>query len=197
MIWAKVSSWSCFCWLNRASSSLAAKNIMKLISVLTILWCSCVASSLVLLEDGVSMTSTFSWQISVSLCPASFCTPRTNLSVTPGISWLSIFAFQPPIMKKSFLRVLVLEGFVGLYRTIHLRLLQHYWSGHRFGFLWYWMFCLGNKQRSFCHFWGCTQALHFGLFCWLWGLLHFFYGILAHSTRYDVIWIKFTHSHPF
>ena len=28
----------------------------------------------------------FSWQNSVSLFPASFCTPRPNLSVTPGIS---------------------------------------------------------------------------------------------------------------
>ena len=35
------------------------------------------------------------------------------------------------------------------------------------------MFCLGNKQRSVCHFWDCTQELHFRLFCWLWGLLHF------------------------
>ena len=34
------------------------------------------------------------------------------------------------------------------------------------------------KQRSFCHFWDCTQVLHFGLFCWLWWLLHFFKGFL-------------------
>ena len=32
------------------------------------------------------MTSAFSWQNSVSLCPASFCTPRPNLPVTPGVS---------------------------------------------------------------------------------------------------------------
>ena len=36
MIWAIVSSWSCFCWLHRASPSLATKNIINLISVLTI-----------------------------------------------------------------------------------------------------------------------------------------------------------------
>ena len=40
------------------------------------------------------LTSVFSWQISGSLHPASFCTIRTNLPVTPGISWLPIFAFQ-------------------------------------------------------------------------------------------------------
>ena len=52
------------------------------------------------------MTSAFSWQNSISLCPASFCAPRPNLPVTPSISWLSTFAFQCPIMKRtSFLGV--------------------------------------------------------------------------------------------
>ena len=53
MIWATVSSWSCFCWLYTASPSLAAKNIINLILVSTIWWCPCVESSLVLLEEGV------------------------------------------------------------------------------------------------------------------------------------------------
>ena len=53
MIWATVSSWSCFCWLYRASPSLAAKNIIYLISVLTIWWYLFVESFLVLLEEGV------------------------------------------------------------------------------------------------------------------------------------------------
>ena len=30
------------------------------------------------------MTSAFSWQNSISLCPASFRIPRPNLPVTPG-----------------------------------------------------------------------------------------------------------------
>ena len=34
-----------------------------------------------------AMTSAFSRQNYISLCPASFCTPRPNLPVTPGISW--------------------------------------------------------------------------------------------------------------
>ena len=52
------------------------------------------------------MTSAFSWQNSISLCPASFCTPQPNLPVTLGISWLPTFAFQSPIMKRtSFLGV--------------------------------------------------------------------------------------------
>ena len=51
MIWATVSSRSCFCWLCSASPSLAAKNIINLILVLTIWWCPCVEASLVLLEE--------------------------------------------------------------------------------------------------------------------------------------------------
>ena len=38
MIWATVSSQSWFCWLYRASPSLAAKNIINLILLLTIWW---------------------------------------------------------------------------------------------------------------------------------------------------------------
>ena len=60
------------------------------------------------------MTSAFSWQNSISLCPASFRIPRPNMPVTPGVSWLPTFAFQSPIMKRTFLGVLVLEGLVGL-----------------------------------------------------------------------------------
>ena len=80
--------------------------------------------------------------------------------------------------------VLVLKGLVGLHRTIQLQLLQCYWSGFRLGLLWYWMVCLGNEQRSFCRFWDCTQVLHFGLFCWLWGLLHFSKGFFPSGNRY-------------
>ena len=53
MIWATVSSQSCFCWLYRVSPSVAAKNIISLISVLTIWWYPCVELSLVLLEECV------------------------------------------------------------------------------------------------------------------------------------------------
>ena len=59
--------------------------------------------------------------------------------------------------------MLVLEGVVGIYGTIQLQFLQHYFSGHRLGLLWYWMICLGNKQKPFCHIWDCIQVLHFGL----------------------------------
>ena len=98
------------------------------------------------------MTSAFSWQNSVSLCSASFCVPKANLPVTPGVSWLPPFAFQSPIMKRTSFLGVSLEGLVDLHRTIQLQFLQHYWLGHRLGLLWYWIVFLGNKQRSFCHF---------------------------------------------
>ena len=48
MIRATVCSQSCFCWMYRASPSLAANNITNLISVLTIWWCPCVEFSRVI-----------------------------------------------------------------------------------------------------------------------------------------------------
>ena len=125
MIWATVSSWSCFCVLYRASQSSAAKNIISLIPLLILWWCPCVQSSLVLLEEDFFMTSVFSWQNSVSLCPASFCTPRQNLSVTPDISWFPTFACQSPVMQRDLFWVLVLKGLINLHRTIQVQLLWH------------------------------------------------------------------------
>ena len=95
MIWATVSSWSCFCWLYRASPSLAVKNIINLILVLSMCRVLCCWKRVFV------MTSAFSWQNSISLCLASFRIPRSNLPVTPGVSWLPTFAFQPPIMKRT------------------------------------------------------------------------------------------------
>ena len=117
----------------------------------------------------------------ISLCPASFRIPRPNLPVTPGVSWLPTLAFQSPIMKRTSFWGVSSKRSVGLHRTVHL--LQRYWLEHRLGLLWYRMVCLGNEQRSFCHFWDCVQVLHFGLFCSPWWLLHFFWGILARSIE--------------
>ena len=63
--------------------------------------------------------------------------------------------------------------------------LLHQSFGHKLGLPWCWLLYLGNKLRSFCHFWDCTRVLHFRLFCWLWELLYFFLGILTHSRIYN------------
>ena len=50
-----------------------------------------------------SITSALSWQNSISLCPASFCTPRPNFPVTPGVSWLPTFAYKTSFLFCYFL----------------------------------------------------------------------------------------------
>ena len=55
------------------------------------------------------MTSAFSWQNSISLCPASFHIPRPNLPVTIGVSWLPTFAY--PFHKAKIKTVMILEVF--------------------------------------------------------------------------------------
>ena len=47
------------------------------------------------------MIRAFSWQNSINLCHASFCIPRANVPVTPGISWLSAFATQSSRVKRA------------------------------------------------------------------------------------------------
>ena len=125
MIWATASSWSCFYWLYRASSSSVAKNIINLILAWTIWWCPSVELSLVLLEEGICYNQ---------------CVPLTTLSafalfhfVLQGQTCLllqlslefQLLPFNPLWKKGHFLLVLVLEGLIGLHRTDELQLLQH------------------------------------------------------------------------
>ena len=99
MIWATASPQSCFCWLNRASRSSAAKNIINVISVLTIWWCPCVESSLLCC---CVMTSVFSWQNSVSLCPAL----KAMATHSSTLAWKIPWAEEPGrLQSKGLLRV--------------------------------------------------------------------------------------------
>ena len=97
MIWAIISSRSCICWLYRASPSSTAKNIINLISVLTIWWCPCTESSLTLLEEGVSYDQ---FILLAKLFTLYF---KPKLAFTPDISLLPTFAFQFPMTKKTYL----------------------------------------------------------------------------------------------
>ena len=141
--------------------------------------------------------SAFSWQNSVSLCPASFCTPRPNLPVTPGIPWLSSFMFQSPLMKRiSFFWVLVLKGLVGLHRTVQLQLLQRYCLGHRLGLLWYWMACLGKRYHSVVLEIAPKYCISDSLVDYD-GYSISSKGFLPTVVDVMVIWIKFAHSSSF
>ena len=178
MIWVTVSSRSCFCWLYRTSPSSVAKNIINLILVLTIRWCLCEKSSLGLLEKCVCYDQRgfcvffFAFDKTLLTFALFILYSKVILACYFGYLLASYFSFQSPVMKGHLFLVLVLKG---LHRAVQLQLLQHQqWLGRRLGLLWCWMVCLGNEARSFCHFWDCTQILHFRLFCWPWGLFHFF-----------------------
>ena len=147
MIWATVSSWSCFCWLYRASPSFAAENIISLISVLTIWWCPYVEFSHVLLEDSVLL-----WPV-CSLCKTLLVVALLHFVFQGQICLLLLvsldflFLHSSPLWRKGHLfLVLVLEGLVGHHSTIQLQFLWHLWLGHRLGLLWYWMV---NEQIKF------------------------------------------------
>ena len=89
---------------------------------------------------------------------------------------------SPLWWKGHLLGVLVLESLVVVHRTIQLQLLQHYWSGDTLitvilnGLPWKWTKIILSFLRL-------HPVLHFRLFCWPWWLLHFFWGILARSSR--------------
>ena len=119
MIWATVSSWSCFCWLYRASTSLAAKNIISPILVLTIWWCPCVVFSWVvgrrcLLKLLHSLGKTL---LAFALLHSVF---QGQISLFLQASLDSQFCIPAPYNEKDiFFWVLVLEGLVGLHRTVN------------------------------------------------------------------------------
>ena len=126
MIWATVRSQSCFGWLYRASPSSATKKIINLILVLTIWWCPCVESSLVLLEEGVSYDQC---ALLTKLLLLAFSLPhfvlqdQTCLLLQVSLDFLLLHS-RPLWWKGHIFLVLVLEGLIGLHKTIQLQLLQ-------------------------------------------------------------------------
>ena len=125
------------------------------------------------------------------------CIPKPSFPVTPGVYWFPIFSFQSPVMKRTSFFVLVLGGLIGLHRTVQLPLLQCYWLGHRLGLPWYWMVCLGNEQRSFCHFEIASKYSILDSFVDCDGYSISSKGLLNTVVDIMVIWVKFTHSSPF
>ena len=124
MIWATVSSQPCFCWLYRASPSLAAKNIISLILVLAIWWCSCVESSLVLLKESVCYDQYI--LLAKLLAFALFILySKANLPITSSISWLPTFTFQSPMMERiSFFVVSSRRSWSNTRQSIAIRMLS-------------------------------------------------------------------------
>ena len=76
-----------------------------------------------------------------------------------------------------------------------LQLLWHQWLGNRCGLLWYWMVCLGNEQKSFCHLHPSTAF--WTLLLTVRDLPFLLRDFLPKVVDTMVIWIKFAHSHLF
>ena len=129
MIWAIVSSRSCFCWLYRVFPSLVAKNIISLISVLPIWWCRCVESSLELLEEkGVCYDECVLLGKLLPFALLNFeLQGQTCLLLQVSLDFLLVHS-NPLWWKGCLFLVLVLEGVVGLHRISQLQLLWHCWG---------------------------------------------------------------------
>ena len=154
MIWATVSSVSFFLLTVYSFSIFSNKECNQSgFHIDHFVMTMCKSHFLCCWKKVFAIASAFSWQNSVSLCPASFCAPKPNLSVTASISWLPTFPFQSfMINRTSFLLVLVIGGLLGLHRIDQCQLLQHWWLRHRLGLQWRWVVSLGKEPRSFCHF---------------------------------------------
>ena len=135
----------------------------------------------------------FFWQNSMKLCPSSFCTPRPNLPVTPGISWPPTFAFQSPIMKMTLFCGVSsrrLQAFIELFNFSFFSI-----TGRGIGLDYCDIEWFALETDIILSFLRLHPLLHFEIFCWPWWLLHFFWGIPAHSSRYSGH-LKFTYSSP-
>ena len=198
MVWSTVSSKSCFCWLYTTFPSSAMRNVISLISVLTIWWYPCGESSLVLLKKGVCYDSwillaEFGYPLSCFILYS-----RPNSSVPPKYLLTSYFCIPVPYDEKDiFFLLLVLEHLIDLHRTVQLQLLQHQWLGQRFGLLWYWMVWLETNQDDSVIFTVTRKYCISDSFVDYEGYSISSMGFLPTVVDIMVIWIKFTHSHPF
>ena len=100
MIWATVSFWPCFCWLYRASASLAAKNIINLISILTIWWCPCVLMKEIKIDTNIWNNIPFPWNWRINIVKSEYTT-QSNLQIQWNpyetdngfVFWFLVFCF--------------------------------------------------------------------------------------------------------
>ena len=173
MVWTTVRSQSSFCWLYRASPSSAAKNIINMISVLTIWWCPSVESSLMLLEEGVCYDQSILLLASVLLhfvLQGQTC-PLFQVSLDFPLLYSS------PLWWKGHLFF-----FFGVSSSRSYRSSQNHSASASSALMvgtWTWITVILNGlpwkwTEIILSFLRLHPSTAFGLFCWLWGLLHFF-----------------------
>ena len=199
MIWATVSSRSCFCWLYRAFPIFGCKEyhqsdfgidhlVMSLCRVF-----SCVVGRGCLLWSMHSLGKTLlAFVLLHFVLWGQIC-----LLFQVSLDFLLLHS-SPLWWKGHLFLVLVLEGLVGVHRTIQLQLLQHYWLGHRLGAVYYfnWFALEANRDHS--------AILKMASKYWISDSFVDYYaysisfnGFLPTVVDIMVIWIKFTHFSPF
>ena len=123
MIWARVSSWTCFCWLYRVSPSSTTNDIINLISVLTIWWYQCVESSSHVLGKGCLPRPMCSLNKTLLAFVLLHFVLQNQTCLVLQISHDFLLLHSSPLWWKGHLFwVLVLEGLVGLHRINQLQL---------------------------------------------------------------------------
>ena len=144
-----------------------------------------------------AMTSAFSWQNSVSLALLhSVLQGQICLWLQVSLDFLLLHS-SPLKWKGCLFWVLVLRGLVSLHRTVQLQLLQHYWSGHNFGLLWYWMVYLEMNRDHSVIFEIAPKYCISDSFVNYEGYSISSKGFLSTLVDIMVTWVKFTHSSPF
>ena len=135
-----------------------------------------------------AMFGAFSWQNLVSLCPASFCSPKSNLPVTLAVLDFLLFHSKPQGWIELFL-VLVLGGLLGFLELINFSFLGISGRGIDFNYCDIEWLALETNQDHFVIFEVAPKNCILNcksVFCWLWGLLHFL------VNRYDFSFYEFT-----
>ena len=143
-----------------------------------------------------AVTSAFSWPNLLSFALLHFVL-QGQICLLLQVSLDFLLLHSSPLWWKGHLfGLLVLECLVGLHKTIQIQPLQHYWSGHRLGLLWYWMVCLGNKQ-VILSFLRLHPSTAFRTLVDYEGYSISSKGLLPTVVDIMVIWVKYTHSSPF
>ena len=214
MIWATVSSRSCFYWPYRASLFLAAKNINNLNFVLTIWWCTYVESSLVFLEKCVCYNQCVLLTKFWSPLPCFILYSKAKLACySRYLMTYYLYIFQSPMMKKALCvcvcvcvcvwererereRERVLKGVMGLHWTSQLQLLCI--SGWGIGLDYYDVesFALETNWDNSVIFEPAPKYCIFDSFVDYEGYSISSKGFLLTVVDIMVIWIKFAHFHP-
>ena len=121
MVCSTVISQSWFCWLYKTSLSLAAKNIINLISVLTTWWCSCVESSLVLLELSFKFQ-----QIKIVACICTYKFPKDLFAFF--LKKKKVDYFGLPYIAYSYSRIPILLCFNSFDLLSHVWIFVNPWT---------------------------------------------------------------------